>query len=72
MTDMQKGWGMRISDTYSGGNFAWYAKEAFAGTLGVEYDARPRTCIDKFARVRTKYQDGHTESCDSDPRDANG
>lgn len=72
VVDMQKGWGMLIDDSYVNGNFAEYEKDPFAGTLGAAYSERPRTCIDKFARVRTRYNDGHVESCDSLPRQWNG
>lgn len=72
ITDMQKGVGARIDDDYVDGNFAMYAHEDFAGAGGGAYSARPRTCTDRFARVRTLYQDGHIQSCNSDPSDPDG
>jgi hypothetical protein len=72
VTDMQKGGGARIDDDYVNGNFALYAWEGFAGAGTGSYSSRPRTCTDKFARMRTLYQDGHFNACDSDPADPNG
>jgi hypothetical protein len=42
--------------------FPLKAWAAFGGTLGFNYASRPRTCIDMYARVRTKYQDGHIQN----------
>lgn len=70
IVNMQKGGGARIDDDYVGGNFHMYAWKPFAGAGSGSYSARPRTCTDKWARVRTLYQDGHFASCDSDPAEA--
>lgn len=68
-TDMRRGGGAEISDSYANGTFAQYSYDGYTGTLGQAYDPKPRTCTDKWSRTRTLYNDGHFNTCDenSDP-----
>ncbi len=65
ITDMQKGWGAYIDDDYINGNFPMYEAENFSGAGSSPYSARPRTCTDKWARMRTLYQSGNIVYCTS-------
>ncbi|WP_370617690.1 hypothetical protein [Mumia sp. Pv 4-285] len=68
VVNMQKGFGYVLDDDFVNGGFVFYGIERFSGSgTGALCTSAPRTCTDRWARVRTLYQDGHFESCNSDP-----
>ena len=73
VVDMQKGAGIEMSDSYSGGTFQVHHQEKFAGapgSLSAYVDHIPRTCVDKYALVLTLYDDGHYNGCKNYPADS--
>lgn len=74
ISDMQKGYGYEMSDTYSNGTFAHYEAVHFSGSgtgsMANYWEHVPRTCSDHYARVLTLYNDGHYTGCKNYPADS--